>query len=137
MGEQGVALPLMKRAVLAGEPAVLAAAHLVERVARVAQDVELVEDDARLRRVARESSCETASTCPSRRAGCAPLLRAQRGKEVVQVRFGASLAADPDRPPAIEVADHDAVVVPLADGDLVHADRPRRGQAGRRDLLCM
>ena len=36
---------------------------------------------------------------------------------------------------AVEVADDDAVVVPLPDGDLVHADRPRRGQAGAGDLL--
>ena len=59
----------------------------------------------------------------------------QRGKEEVHVGFGAALAADPDWPPSIEVADDDAVVVPLPDGNLVHADRPRRGQAGTGNLL--
>jgi len=63
------------------------------------------------------------------------LFGTQRGKEDVHVGFGAALAADPDWPPSIEVADDDAVVVPLPDGNLVHADRPRRGQAGTGNLL--
>src|ERR1700674_5202454 len=50
-GEQGVPLALDEGAVLAGESAVLAAAHLVERVREVAHDVELVEDDPGLGRV--------------------------------------------------------------------------------------
>src|SRR6266545_4997506 len=49
--EQGVALPLDEGTVLAREPAVLAAAHLIERLREVAHDVELVEDDAGLGRV--------------------------------------------------------------------------------------
>lgn len=60
---------------------------------------------------------------------------AQRGKEEVHVGLGAALAADPDWPPAIEIADNDAVVVALPDGDLVHPDRPRCGQAGAGHLL--
>jgi hypothetical protein len=63
------------------------------------------------------------------------LFGTQRGKEEVHVGFGAALAADPDWPPSIEVADDDAVVVPLPDGNLVHADRPRRGQTGTGNLL--
>lgn len=63
------------------------------------------------------------------------LLRAQHGKEDVQVGLGASPAAHPDRPAALEVAHHHAVVVTLADGDLVDADGPRRGKPGLRDLL--
>lgn len=63
------------------------------------------------------------------------LVRAQCGKEEVHVGLGAALAADPDGPPSIEVADDDAVLVPLPDGDLVHPDRPRRRPAGTGNLL--
>jgi hypothetical protein len=41
----------MKRGVLAREARCLALPHLVERLAKVVQDVELVEEDAHLRRV--------------------------------------------------------------------------------------
>jgi len=63
------------------------------------------------------------------------LFCAQRGEEEIHVGLGAALAADPDRPSAGEVTDDDAVVVSLPDGDLVHTDRSRRGQAGAGNLL--
>ncbi len=63
------------------------------------------------------------------------LFGTQRGKEEVHVGFGAALATDPDWPPSIEIADDDAVVVPLPDGNLIHTDRPRRGPAGTGHLL--
>src|SRR6266511_2786366 len=70
----------------------------------------------------------------SGRFPCAPLLS---GSSIiwVEVRLGAALAAHPDRPAAVEVAHHDAVVVALADGDLVDADGPRRGHPGAGHLL--
>ena len=56
-------------------------------------------------------------------------------KKEVQVGLGAAPPADPDRPAALEVAHHHAVVVALADGDLVDADGPRHREPGLRDLL--
>ena len=50
-GQQGVLLALDEAPVLAGEPRVLALADLVERLPEMAHDVELVEQDRRLRRV--------------------------------------------------------------------------------------
>src|SRR3989442_2647943 len=134
-GEQGVALPLDEGAVLAGETAVLAAPHLVERVTEVAHDVELVEDHPSVRSVLRERVAEGLPHVHRGELDGRALLRAQRGKEDVQVGFGASPAADPDRPAALKVAHHHAVVVALADGDLIDADGPRRGEPGLRDLL--
>ena len=39
-------------------------------------------------------------------------------------------AAEPDRPPTDQIADDDAIAVPLADGYLVDSDRLRRGRPG-------
>lgn len=58
------------------------------------------------------------------------LLHAQCGEEEVAVRLGAALAAYPDRP--VEVADGEAIMVSLPGGHLVHADRPRHGEANAR-----
>jgi hypothetical protein len=62
---------------------------------------------------------------------------AQRGEEEIPVGFGTARAADPDWSPAVEVADDDAVVVPLPGGDLVHTNRLRRGQASAGTCCCM
>ena len=51
MREQGVLLALDVASTFAAEPPVLALSYLVERFSQVAQDVELVEQDRRLRRV--------------------------------------------------------------------------------------
>jgi hypothetical protein len=53
MREQVYFWPLMKRAILAAEARVFGLAYLVERVAQMAHDVELVEQDRRLRCVRR------------------------------------------------------------------------------------
>lgn len=135
VGEQGVALSLDEGAVLGGEAAVLAAADGVERVAEVAHDVELVEDDTRVWCMAPERGAKGLPHVHCGELDACRLFGTQRGKEEVHVGFGAALAADPDWPPSIEVADDDAVVVPLPDGNLVHADRPRRGPAGAGHLL--
>ena len=56
--------PLMKLTLLALEARVLGLADLIERLAEVFHDVELVEQDGGLRRVSCAWSCETPSTCP-------------------------------------------------------------------------
>ena len=135
VGEQRIALSLDEGAVLGSEAAVLAAADGVERLAEVAHDVELVEDDTCLWRMAPERGAKGLPPVHRGELDARRLFGAQRGKEEVHVGFGAALTADPDGPPAVEVADDDAVIVPLPDSDLVHADRPRRGPAGTGHLL--
>lgn len=61
---------------------------------------------------------------PWRVFGLQGLPPAQRGKEEIPVGLGAARTADPDWQPSVEIADDDAVVVPLPDGHLVHAARP-------------
>jgi hypothetical protein len=46
-----------------------------------------------------------------------------------------SWPAEPDGAAPLQVADHDAVLVPLGDGDLVDADHLGSGQAGLGELL--
>src|SRR6266851_789851 len=53
----------------------------------------------------------------------------------IHARFGAILPAEPDRPVPLQIADHDAVGVPLADRDLVDADRPWRWRPCSLELL--
>ncbi len=65
----------------------------------------------------------------------AAFFRAKPGKELVQAGFGAILAAEPNRTAPLQVADHDAVLVSLGDGDLVDADHPRRRFADPAELL--
>lgn len=108
---------------------------VVVSVAEVAHDVELVEDDSRLWCMAHERGTKGLPHVHRGELDARRLVRAQCGEEEVHVSLGAALAADPDRPPPVEVADDDAVVVSLPDGDLVHADCPRRGQSGAGDLL--
>src|SRR6266536_580851 len=133
--KQGVALPLDEGPVLAREPAVLAAAHLIERIRVASHAVTLAEDDAGLGRVPLQRVAEGLPHVHRGELDARRLLRAQRGEEEIEVRLGAALAAHPDRPAAVEVAHHDAVVVALADGDLVDADGPRCGHPGAGHLL--
>src|SRR5271170_3599274 len=58
----------------------------------------------------------------------------QPSVELRHARLGTVFAAEPDRPLAHQVADHDAIDVPLADRDLVDADRSGSRRAGPLDL---
>ncbi len=63
------------------------------------------------------------------------LLGPQPLEELVHARLGAILAAEPDRPPPDQIADHDAVGVALPDRDLVDADHLRRRRPRPPQLL--
>ena len=99
------------------------------------QDGELVEDDACLWRISCARMAKGLPPVHRSQLDARRLLRAQRGKEAIEVRFGAAFVAHPDWPPAVAVTDDDPVVMARPDGELVHANRPRRGQAGTGHLL--
>src|SRR5581483_1220128 len=63
------------------------------------------------------------------------LCGSQPQEERIQVFLLAPLAADPDGTSALQIADDDAVLMTLADGDLVDADHARRRTPGARELL--
>ena len=138
--EQGVLLPLDEAALLSREARVFALAHLVQRLAQMAHDVELVEEDRRLRGVAGGG---IAKRFPHVHDGQPDMLSfplAQPLVELRHARLGAILTAEPDRTAANEVAHHDPIGMALADRDFVDADHlrpwpPRLGELRAHVLL--
>ena len=132
--EQRVLLALDVAPFLASESGVLALAHLIERLAQVAQDVELVEQDRCLRRFFLGHGAKRFPHVHHRQADACGLGFAQPVVDLRQARRRAVLTAKPDRAATDEVAHHDAVGVALADRDLVHADGLGGGVADLRQL---
>jgi len=124
----------MKRPVLAAETGVFGLAHPVERLAEMAHDVELVEQDRGLRRSRRGGVAERLPHVHHRQADAVALALAQPGVELRHAGLGPVLTAKPDRPLALQVADDDAVAVALADRDLIDADRLRSWLPGAGEL---
>jgi len=133
--QQRVALAFDERPILAGEAVVLAPTHFVEGVVEVPHDVELVVNHPRIGDVLRDRVEERLPHIHGHQLDAAGLARPQPLKEEVEIFFAASATADPDRTATIQVADDDAVVVPLADRDLVHADNAGSGDPRSGDLL--
>src|SRR5882724_4532231 len=126
--EQRVLLSFDEAALCSRETRVFALAHLVQRLAQVAHDVELVKEDRRLRGAAVR---HLAKRLPHVHDGQPDTLTgpfAQPFVELPHTRLGAILPAEPDRTTANEVAHHDPIGMALADRDFVDADhlRPRR-----------
>ena len=128
--------PLMNVRDVAVEAGVLGLADLVEGVAEVAQDVELVEQDGGLGCVAGGRVAKRLPHVHDRQADLAGLLFPDKSVEPVHARLGAILAAEPDRPMPFQIADHDAVGVSLADRQLVDADHLRSRRTGTRELCA-
>src|SRR5512142_2768613 len=136
--QQGVILALDEPPVLSREPGVLALAHLVQCLVQVLEDVELVVEDAGLGRVPLLAR-GVAKRLPHVHDGQADspaFPRPQPLVEEVHALLGPIRATEPDRPTADQIAHDDAVVVPLADGDLVDADHLRAGCPGPSELLA-
>src|SRR5450631_3205507 len=129
-----VLLALDEAPVFAAEAAVFGLAHLVERLAEMAHDVELVEQDRRLRRPVLRDVAERLPHVHHGELDFAALFEPQPVVERRHAGLGAILAAEPDRPLANQVAHHDAIAVALADRDLVDADRSRTRRAGTIEL---
>jgi hypothetical protein len=91
-------------------------------IAEVAHDVELVEQDVGLRRVALGGIAKRLPHIHHRQLNAPTLLRPEPGEELVHAGFRPVRAAEPDRAHPIQIADYDPVGVPLADQDLVDAN---------------
>src|SRR4030081_1745800 len=84
-------------------------APLVERLAEMAHDVELVEQDRRLRRFVPRDVAEGLPHVHHGEPDFAALFEPQPVVESRHAGLGAILAAEPDRPLASQVAHHDAI----------------------------
>jgi len=109
---------------------------LIEGVAEMTQDMELVEQDAGLRGVARGRETEGLPHVHDGEPEPRGVPGAEPGVELIQARLRAIRPAEPDRPLADEIADDDAVGVPLADRDLVDPDDLRAGRPGAAQLFA-
>ena len=107
------------------KPGVLALPDLVQSLSEMAHHVELVEQDAGLRSVAAGGVAKGLPHVHHRKPDALGFRGSQPLVEEIEAGFGTVLAAEPDRAVPLQIADHDAVGVPLADRDLVDADRPR------------
>ena len=97
-------------------------------------DVELVEQDRRLWRLVAGHVAEWLPHVHHDKLDFAGLLGSQPSVELHHAGLRAVIAAEPNRPLADQVADHDAIVVALANRDLIDADRPGSWRAGALDL---
>src|SRR5258708_4549937 len=129
-----VLLALDEAPISAAEAGVFGLAYLVERLAEMAHDVELVEQDRRLRRFVLRDGAERLPHVHHGELDFAALFEPQPVVERRHAGLGTVLAAEPYRPLAHQVADHDAIAVALADRDLVDADRSGTRRAGTLEL---
>src|SRR5437660_1350245 len=136
VGQQRVLLPFDEPPLAARHAGVLALADLIEGVAQVAQDMELVEQDAGLGSVARRRQPKGFPHVHDGEAQPRSFPRAEPRVELIQARLRAIRPAKPDRPLPDEIADDDAVGVPLADRDLVDPDDLWARRPGAAQLLA-
>src|SRR6202790_3948809 len=129
-----VLLALDEAPISAAEAGVFGLAHLVECLAEMAHDVELVEQDRRLRRFVLRDVAERLPHVHHGELDFAALFEPQPIVERRHAGLGTILATEPDRPLANQVADYDAIAVALADRDLVDTDRSGPRRAGTLDL---
>jgi len=137
MRQQGVLLALDEAALRTVQAGVFGLANPVERLAQLADHVELVEQDRRLRSVTLGGVAERLPHVHDGQADALGLLFAEKRVELIQARFAAVAAAEPDRSMSLEIADHDPVGMPLANRNLVEADDLRAGVPARSSCSAM
>src|SRR6266571_4998099 len=136
-GEQGILLAFDELAVLALEPGVFRLAHFVQGLAQVAQHVEFVEQDGRLRRMGRleGGGAEGLPHVHDRQSDLVALLGSQLLVEQIPTGLRALFAPEPEYPSALQVTHHDPVLVPLLDREFINPDHSRTGQPGSPQLF--
>src|SRR5215467_5289050 len=127
--QQIVLLALDEAPILAAEAGVFGLAHLIERLAEMAHDVELVEQDRGLWRFILRDIAERLPHVHHGEPDFTALFRAQPIVERRHAGLGTIRAAEPDRSFADQVADHDAIAVAFANRELIDADRSRTRRA--------
>src|SRR6266536_1368151 len=120
--------PALAAAVLAHDragPKELLSAHLVDGVGGVLQDMELVEDDGRVRQDLRHRVQVGAVHVDADRLDCRPLVAIEAVAEKRFERVLGPVSGEPDDLAAHEVGQHGPVLLPLPALDLVGAQMTR------------
>ena len=136
VGKQGVFLTFDKLAVLAGEPGIFAFAHPVQSLPQMNDDMELVEQDADAGNLLQRGVTKGFPHVHDRQFNAQALFLSQRIEEQRQTRLRAIRAAKPDRSPPQQIAHHNPIGVPLADGNLINADHLGSGGARPPQLFA-
>src|SRR5450756_2670253 len=132
--QQRVFLTLDVAPLAALEPAILTLANRIQGFSQMADDMELIEQNRRLRRMRIRRQSKRLPHIHDRQANARTLLLAEPGVELAHARLRPVLAAKPDRAAAQKVADHDPVGVTFADRNLVDADHLRTRRAHALEL---
>src|SRR5262244_1305986 len=122
--QQRILLPLDELTVGPAQAGVLAFPHLVQGLVEVAQDMELVEQNLGLRGMGRleRRGAKGLPHIHHRQANVLALRGSQPGVEHIHALLRPISSPEPEHPPPRQVADDNAVGIPLADGNLVDAD---------------
>ena len=134
--QQHVALALDEAAILAGDAFVFRAPHHVERVGQMFHDVEFVEQDGGLRRVAMRRVAKGFPHVHHGEAYFFGVFIAQKRKKQIHVRFAAPGSAKPDRAPRLQIADDNAIAVAFPDRDLIDANDAWFWRSSQTHLLA-
>jgi len=135
VGQQRVFLPLDETTFGPRQSGIFALAHLVERLAQMAHDMKLVEQDGGIGNVAGGRVAERFPHVHHRQTNLAAFLWPQPAVKLVHAGFRAVVAPEPDGATAQQIADHDPVSMPLANRHLVDANDQRTGSSHPPDLL--
>src|SRR5262245_40035669 len=127
--QQRVFLALDVASVAAREPPIFVLANRIQGLAQMAHDMELVEQNCRLRGMCMRRQSKRLPHVHDRQTNARALAFAKPGVELAHARLRAILATKPNRPTAKQIADHDPISVTLADPNLVNTDHLRAGAA--------
>ena len=135
--QERVLLAFDEASAWARQACIFALANFVQGLLQMSQHVKLIVEDLSLRGISllEGGVAERFPHIHHREPDFARFLRAQPGIELVHAGFGSIFAAEPNRPAAEQVADHDAVTMARTDADLVNADDFRRWLGGPTQLL--
>ncbi len=135
--QQGIAMPLDERSVLARQPLVFGTAYLIERLAQMSHHVKLVEQNGSCGGVVRlfRRGCKRLPHVHNRDLDLSTLRWSHPGVEGIQACFRAVRPSKPDGASAEQVTHHDSVGMPLADRYLIDPDDPRPRRASAPQLL--
>src|SRR4030066_264758 len=132
--EQGVFLSLDKLPVLALQASVLFRSGFIDRLTQVVDDVKLVIENRRPRGMPGGGIMKCLPHVHHGQADLFGLLFPEKSVELIHALLRAIFPTEPDRAALLQIADHDTVVVPLANRDLVDADHFGVGRARAFEL---
>src|SRR5262245_56988421 len=136
-GEQGVLLAFDELTVLPPQPPVFRLAHFIQRLAQVAQHMEFIKQNGRLRRMGRleGGGAKGLPHIHDRQTNPAALGGPQLLVEPIHTGLRAIFAPEPEHPASLQVADHNPVAVPALDRHFIDPNHPRAGSPSSPQLF--